>query len=79
MTLELLIEEKGQLLFPFMRMPLHQYVRNEIPFIEKCYRSYRLQTSDKISIDEFMAIHYCNPDSKYYAADTYHKSIRKWC
>jgi hypothetical protein len=75
MTLELLVEENGQILFPFMRPNLHQYVTNEIPYIRNCYMDFRLQTSSQISIDEFMAIHYCNPDSQYYAADRYHKMV----
>jgi len=74
MTLDMLVssDRPRQMLFPFMlEMSLKDYVVNEIPYITENYNQFKLATSSLISLDEYMAEHYCNPDSKWYAAEKY--------
>lgn len=61
-----------QLLFPFcLDFVLSQYVYNEKPFIIQKHREYIIKTHDPMSLNDYLAEHYCNPDSSFYEAENY--------
>lgn len=63
-----------QLLFPFvLDFALPQYVRDEKPFILQKHKEYVIKTHDPISMNDYLAEHYCNPDSDFYEAENYHR------
>jgi hypothetical protein len=68
--------EHTQLLFPFLSpFYLSHYIAQEVPFIHEKKREYAIRTQINIGMNDFLAEHYCNPDSTFFSAkefaDTY--------
>ena len=62
-----------QTLFPFvLDFYITQYVADEKPYILNKHHEYLVKTQDPLSVNDFMAEHYCNPDSVWYSAEQFH-------
>ena len=65
----------GQLYFPFMLdlTPHSEYILDELPYMKQCHAKFEEMSHQHIPLNDFLVIHYCNPDSLFYGAETYYR------
>jgi len=65
---------KGQLYFPFMLdiTPSSEYIKSEVPFMKQCHERYEALSHQHLPLNDFLILHYCNPDSLFYGAEKFY-------
>ena len=65
----------GQLYFPFMLdlTPYSEYILDELPVMKEQHLKYKALMKDNLDLNDYLAQHYCNPDSIFYYAEEFHR------